>query len=49
MLICKIRIQVKNAFRSYKKHSLAAVHKRESYLSRWLDKIVHREGIGNLT
>ena len=28
-------LQVKNAFRSYKKHSLAAVHKREEYLSRW--------------
>ena len=27
--------KVKNAFRSYKKHSLAAVHKREDYLSRW--------------
>jgi len=26
--------KVKNAFRSYKKHSLAAVHKREEYLSR---------------
>ena len=49
MQLFRIYIQVKNAFRSYKKHSLAAVHKRESYLSRWLDKIVHREGIGNLT
>jgi len=26
--------KVKNAFRSYKKHSLAAVHRREEYLSR---------------
>ena len=49
MQLFRIYIQVKNAFRSYKKHSLAAVHKRESYLSRWLDKRVHREGIGNLT